>query len=152
MDDLRVERILRAVECVPAGCVTTYGTIGRLVGESPRVVGNVMARWGSNVPWWRVVNARGEIPGHGHRVRDHWVREGQLAAAAAAADTGNEATTLRVRLAEVAVDEEALRADVERVTEDLRHDHGQEAAGTSSDDIPETPDRSSTRTGTGRLK
>lgn len=128
MDDLRLERILRAVECIPAGRVATYGTIGRLVGESPRVVGNVMARWGSNVPWWRVVNAQGTIPGHGPEAHDHWVREGQLSLSSGESrdETG---TTPRVRLAEVAADDEALRAEVERATKDLERESGEDIPG-----------------------
>lgn len=43
MDDVRIERILRAVECVPRGELATYGDIGKIVGESPRVIGRVMA-------------------------------------------------------------------------------------------------------------
>ncbi|WP_245826024.1 MGMT family protein [Kocuria massiliensis] len=122
MDDLRLERILRAVEGIPEGQVATYGTIGKIVGESPRVVGNVMARWGSNVPWWRVVNARGEIPGHHQRVREHWEREGLLRPAH---ETGQEAPsdgTLRVRLSNVAADVVILTANFERAVEDLPSD------------------------------
>ncbi|WP_237242873.1 MGMT family protein [Rothia nasimurium] len=76
MDDTRVERILRVVERVPAGQVATYGDIGAVAGESPRLVGRVLATWGSNVPWWRVCNARGEIPGHLEQAYSHWQDEG----------------------------------------------------------------------------
>lgn len=75
MDELRCERILRVVECVPAGQVATYGDVGVIVGESPRLVGRVLATWGSNVPWWRICNARGEIPGHQVEARPHWQDE-----------------------------------------------------------------------------
>lgn len=75
MDDVRIERILRAAECIPAGYVATYGDIGKVTGESARVVGNIMARWGSNVPWWRVCNAKGEIPGHYEQALPHWQAE-----------------------------------------------------------------------------
>ena len=64
MEDLSVEKILRAVECVSEGHVVTYGSIAHLVGSHARVVGRVMAQWGSGVPWWRVVNAGGLLPEH----------------------------------------------------------------------------------------
>lgn len=111
MDDLRVERILRAVECVPPGRAATYGLIGRVVGESPRVVGHVMARWGSTVPWWRIVNAQGLIPGHESVVHDHWAREGLLAPDAARPASSGRGGAARVRLSQVLADEDRLRRD-----------------------------------------
>lgn len=76
MDDTRVERILRVVEDIPAGRVATYGDVGAVAGEHARLVGRTLATWGSNVPWWRVVNARGEIPGHMDTARPYWQGEG----------------------------------------------------------------------------
>ncbi len=76
MDDVRIERILRAAECIPTGFVATYGDLGAICGENPRIVGAVMARWGSNVPWWRVCNAQGEIAGHFNQAHPHWQDEG----------------------------------------------------------------------------
>lgn len=77
MDDLLVERVLRAVECTPPGRVVTYGDIAAVLGCSPRQVGAVMARWGGAVAWWRVVNARGVLPDPlGVRARPHWIDEG----------------------------------------------------------------------------
>lgn len=75
MDDIRIERILRAAECIPAGQMATYGDIGKITGESPRIVGNIMAKWGSNVPWWRVCNAKGEFAGHLEQALTHWQEE-----------------------------------------------------------------------------
>lgn len=75
MDDTRVERILRTVESIPAGALATYGDVGAVAGESPRTVGRVLALWGSNVPWWRVCNAKGEIPGHYDAARPLWTEE-----------------------------------------------------------------------------
>lgn len=75
MDDTRVERILRVAECVPAGQIATYGDVGAVAGESPRLVGRTLALWGSSVPWWRICNARGEIPGHLEQARPHWQDE-----------------------------------------------------------------------------
>jgi len=58
-------RIVAAVRRVPKGRVTTYGTIAELAGLEghARQVGYAMHDLpsGSNVPWHRVVNARGEI-------------------------------------------------------------------------------------------
>ncbi|SDS85865.1 Alkylated DNA nucleotide flippase Atl1, participates in nucleotide excision repair, Ada-like DNA-binding domain [Friedmanniella luteola] len=55
-----VEAVLRLVEQVPAGRVTTYGDLAEAVGRGgPRQVGHVMATWGGGVPWWRVVRADG---------------------------------------------------------------------------------------------
>lgn len=62
MDDLLIEKVLRAAELVPPGEVASYGDVARVVGTGPRQVGAVMARHGSGVPWWRVVNASGELP------------------------------------------------------------------------------------------
>ncbi len=60
------EAVLDLVERIPAGRVATYGDLARLVGfGGPRQVGQVMSRYGSEVPWWRVVRAGG-LPPHGH--------------------------------------------------------------------------------------
>ena len=58
-----VEAVLRVVEQVPRGRVTTYGGIAEVVGVGgPRQVGRVMATYGGPVPWWRVVRADGSLP------------------------------------------------------------------------------------------
>ena len=58
-----VERVLRTVERVPSGRVTTYGAIaGHLGVGGPRQVGQAMALHGGLVPWWRVVRADGSLP------------------------------------------------------------------------------------------
>lgn len=55
-----IEAVLRLVEAVPPGSVTTYGDLAELVGRGgPRQVGAVLARHGGGVPWWRVVRADG---------------------------------------------------------------------------------------------
>jgi alkylated DNA nucleotide flippase Atl1 len=53
------EAIFDAVEEIPAGRVSTYGTIGRLVGVGPRRVARAMSAGGGAVPWWRVLRADG---------------------------------------------------------------------------------------------
>lgn len=61
-----VEAVLRLVEQVPAGRVTTYGDLAEAVGRGgPRQAGHVLATWGATVPWWRVVRADGS-PARGH--------------------------------------------------------------------------------------
>ena len=62
--ELTIERVLCAVECIPTGRVVSYGDIAELVGTSARRVGAIMASAGPGVPWWRVVNAAGRLPGH----------------------------------------------------------------------------------------
>ncbi|WP_231446998.1 MGMT family protein [Brevibacterium zhoupengii] len=62
MDEVVVERVLRIVELVPEGHVVTYGTVGLVASCSARYVGRVMKEFGSNVTWWRVVNASGVLP------------------------------------------------------------------------------------------
>ncbi|MGO1439166.1 MAG: MGMT family protein [Brevibacterium yomogidense] len=62
MDELGVERVLRAVECIPSGRAAAYGEIGRVVGASPRFVARVLSSIGSTVTWWRVPNVRGALP------------------------------------------------------------------------------------------
>ena len=64
MDDVLVERVLRAVELVPRGRVVSYGDLAALVGTGPRQVGSIMRVYGSNVTWWRVTNASGDLPSH----------------------------------------------------------------------------------------
>lgn len=50
---------------IPAGCVTTYGDVARLIGRprGARQVGYALAALDNDcdVPWHRVVNAQGKI-------------------------------------------------------------------------------------------
>ncbi len=58
------ERIYRVVRAVPAGRVATYGQVAEIAGRcTPRMVGYAMASVpsGTDVPWHRVINSRGEI-------------------------------------------------------------------------------------------
>ena len=55
--------VLDVVDQIPAGMVMTYGDIAKLLGRGgPRGVGNVMSRYGSDVPWWRVLRSGGYFP------------------------------------------------------------------------------------------
>jgi methylated-DNA-protein-cysteine methyltransferase-like protein len=68
MTELLYESIYAVVRQVPAGRVTTYGTVAKLVaGATARIVGYAMAATpkGSNVPWQRVINSQGKISPHG---------------------------------------------------------------------------------------
>ncbi|HMR49420.1 MAG TPA: MGMT family protein [Arachnia sp.] len=77
MDDLLVERVLRAAECVPPGRVASYGLIASLVGTGPRQVGAVMSRHGAAVAWWRVTNRDGRLPSPLlAEARRRWLDEG----------------------------------------------------------------------------
>lgn len=58
--------VLEVVETIPAGLVMTYGDVAAVLGSrAARAVGQVMARAGHSVPWWRVVRASGH-PAQGH--------------------------------------------------------------------------------------
>lgn len=73
-----VEQVLELVEEIPPGRVVTYGQLARMVGSGgARTVGTVLSRYGSDVPWWRVVRAGGHPPTGLHRpAREHYLREG----------------------------------------------------------------------------
>ncbi len=105
--ELIVERVLCAVECIPAGRVVSYGDLAELVGTSARRVGAVMASAGPGVPWWRVVNAAGRLPAHlGAEASRRWAEEGTPAVdgrcvmSRARADLPRLATDHETRLAE----------------------------------------------------
>ena len=54
------EAVFDAVEAIPAGRVSTYGAIGRLVGVGPRRVARALSGGGgAAVPWHRVLRADG---------------------------------------------------------------------------------------------
>lgn len=56
------ERIYFLARHIPSGQVTTYGQLGAMVGLSDmRHVGDAMNASPSDVPWQRVINARGMV-------------------------------------------------------------------------------------------
>jgi len=72
------------VRQVPAGCVITYGTIARVLGDprKARQVGWALAvtpHATPSIPAHRVVNARGDIPG-GHAARRYRAHRKKLEA------------------------------------------------------------------------
>jgi methylated-DNA-protein-cysteine methyltransferase-like protein len=59
------QRVLDAVDTIPRGTVMSYGDVAEYVGSgSARAVGRVMATWGSEVPWHRVLRADGTCATH----------------------------------------------------------------------------------------
>jgi len=75
--DSFAEAVLEVVADIPAGRVMTYGDVAAVLGSrGARVVGQVMARYGSDVPWWRVIRASGQPPVcHEHKALEHYVSE-----------------------------------------------------------------------------
>ncbi len=79
--ELYAELVLSCVEQIPAGRVTTYGSIAVAVGEvvgggGPRQVGAVMALQGGSIAWWRVVRADGSLPAsHDQRALEEYRAE-----------------------------------------------------------------------------
>src|ERR1700712_4241386 len=78
MDDDFVSRVLAVVESIPAGSAMAYGDVAAAIGSrAARGVGQVMAYYGSDVPWWRVVRASGHPPAdHEHIALQHYRAEG----------------------------------------------------------------------------
>jgi alkylated DNA nucleotide flippase Atl1 len=58
------DSILLATDAIPAGKVSTYGDIAKVVGCGPRLVARVLAGSGGQACWWRVVRADGTIAAH----------------------------------------------------------------------------------------
>jgi alkylated DNA nucleotide flippase Atl1 len=83
-----VEAVLRCVEQVPPGRVSTYSAIAAAVGRGgPRQVGQILAMYGAAVPWWRVVRADGSLPpSHRPEALAHYADE-QTPIVATGADT-----------------------------------------------------------------
>jgi alkylated DNA nucleotide flippase Atl1 len=83
-----VDRVLAIVNAIPPGRVMTYGDIAAEVNAHPdlagttgsygaRMVGFVMSRFGSAVPWWRVIRSTGQPPKfHEERAWPFYVEEG----------------------------------------------------------------------------
>jgi methylated-DNA-protein-cysteine methyltransferase-like protein len=77
MDEDLVEGVLTVVEAIPRGQICSYGDIAELLGVGPRQVGAVMSQLGGGVCWWRVTNAKGELPMHLlDEARGNWMAEG----------------------------------------------------------------------------
>jgi alkylated DNA nucleotide flippase Atl1 len=85
------ERVLDTADLIPPGKVMTYGDVAEWLGEGgPRQVGRVMALYGSDVPWWRVVRSDGVLlPGHELRALEAYRAEGTPLRAAGPAAEGH---------------------------------------------------------------
>ena len=62
------EEIYAVARQIPCGRVATYGQVARIAGRcSARMAGYALSALnvGSDVPWQRVINARGKISPHG---------------------------------------------------------------------------------------
>lgn len=72
-----VTAVLDVTAHIPAGRVMTYGDVAQVLhSRAARQVGQIMARWGHEVPWWRVVPASGEPPaGHRQQAYKHYRSE-----------------------------------------------------------------------------
>ena len=73
------QRVLDHVGSLEAGEIVTYGEVAAEVGKpgAARAVGSTLRRYGSSVPWWRVVAANGRlVPGGEQRHRKHLKAEG----------------------------------------------------------------------------
>lgn len=70
--------MLAVVAAIPAGKVMAYGDVAAALGSrASRMVGQVMAYYGSEVPWWRVIRASGHPPvDHSTQALQHYRTEG----------------------------------------------------------------------------
>ncbi len=76
------QRVIEIISSIPAGYVMTYGQIAAEAG-SPRAARQVVRILHAmsdkhNLPWHRVVNARGEIAiqdGEGRYMQEHYLRQ-----------------------------------------------------------------------------
>ena len=73
-----VSRVLDVVATIPAGRVMSYGDVAAAIGSrAARGVGQVMAYYGSDTAWWRVVRASGHPAiGHESRALEYYRTEG----------------------------------------------------------------------------
>jgi alkylated DNA nucleotide flippase Atl1 len=73
-----VTSVLELVESIPPGRVMAYGDVAAALGSrASRQVGQIMAYYGSEVPWWRVVRASGHpAVDHSTRALQHYRAEG----------------------------------------------------------------------------
>jgi alkylated DNA nucleotide flippase Atl1 len=73
-----VSDVLSVVESIPPGHVMAYGEIAAVLGSrASRMVGQIMAYYGSDVPWWRVVRASGHpAVDHSTQALEHYRAEG----------------------------------------------------------------------------
>lgn len=73
-----VSRVIAVVESIPPGKVMAYGDVAAAIGSrAARAVGQTMAYYGSDLPWWRVIRASGQPPlCHETQALGHYQEEG----------------------------------------------------------------------------
>ena len=88
-----VQAVLDIVESIPPGRVMTYGDVAATLGSrAATVVGQIMAQFGSDAPWWRVIRAGGLPPvGHEDRALAHYRAEQTPLRPAGGPDAGTDA-------------------------------------------------------------
>lgn len=94
-----VAGVLDIVDSIPAGRVMTYGDVAAVLGSrAARVVGQTMAQFGADAPWWRVIRAGGHPPvGHEQRALEHYRAEQTPLTPGTAADAGYRVDLSRAR-------------------------------------------------------
>ena len=72
-----ISRVLDVVASIPPAKVMSYGDVAAVLGSrAARAVGTVMAHYGGEVPWLRVVRASGHPPiDHEDRALEHYRAE-----------------------------------------------------------------------------
>lgn len=57
------EKVYKVVAKIPKGKITTYGSISKIIGVDPRVIGYALHanKDSKNVPCHRVINSKGKI-------------------------------------------------------------------------------------------
>ena len=72
------DKIYEVVKRIPAGKVATYGQIAEIAGlpRQARLVGYALhnLKAGSDIPWQRVINSKGEISNYGDLEWTHYHR------------------------------------------------------------------------------
>ena len=67
----RQQRIVDVLMALDDGEVTTYGDVAEVAGypRNARLVGRILATTDIDVPWWRVVNAQGQLVANDPRLQ-----------------------------------------------------------------------------------
>ncbi|WP_198418616.1 MGMT family protein [Cryobacterium lactosi] len=94
-----VAAVLDIVDAIPPGRVMTYGDVAATLGSrAARVVGQTMAQFGADAPWWRVIRAGGLPPiGHETRALAHYRAEKTPLLLGADPETGYRVDLSRAR-------------------------------------------------------
>jgi alkylated DNA nucleotide flippase Atl1 len=97
--DSFVERVLAVVDSIPPGQVMTYGDVAAALGSrAARMVGQIMAYYGSDVPWWRVVRAGGHPPANHEHIALQYYRAEATPLVGAGIGAGQRAGAYRIDL------------------------------------------------------